>query len=149
MDPCECVDGPFQGEVFHDPPAGPAPELAPFSVVIDQALDGVGQGVRVARRHDEARLANDPSGVPDIGRDRSETRGHALGYDVRKSSQCRWLLRAAWTAQELLTTFEEELGEVALIPGTGGIFELSIISVYKTPSPIGFEGVRACFMASV
>jgi predicted Rdx family selenoprotein len=59
------------------------------------------------------------------------------------------LLRAAWTAQELLTTFEEELGEVALIPGTGGIFELSIISVYKTPSPIGFEGVRACFMASV
>jgi hypothetical protein len=22
MDPCECVDGPFQGEVFHDPPAG-------------------------------------------------------------------------------------------------------------------------------
>ena len=82
MDPCECVDGPFQGEVFHDPPAGPAPKLAPFSVVIDQALDGVGQGVRVARRHDQACLANDPSGVPDIGRDRSEAGGHALGYGV-------------------------------------------------------------------
>ena len=25
-------------------------------------------------------------------------------------------------AQELLTTFEEELGGVALIPGTGGVF---------------------------
>ena len=37
--------------------------------------------------------------------------------------QCRWLLRAAWLAQELLTTFEDELGGVTLVPGTGGIFE--------------------------
>lgn len=36
---------------------------------------------------------------------------------------CRWLLRAGWTAQELLTTFEAELAEVALVPGrTPGIF---------------------------
>lgn len=41
-------------------------------------------------------------------------------------TQCHWLLRAAWLAQELLTTFEEELGEVALQPGTGGIFEIRI-----------------------
>jgi len=27
-------------------------------------------------------------------------------------------------AQELLTTFQDEIGEVALIPGTGGIFEV-------------------------
>ena len=40
--------------------------------------------------------------------------------------QCRWLLRAAWMAQELLTTFEEELGEVALIPGGGGVFEVRV-----------------------
>ena len=40
--------------------------------------------------------------------------------------QCRWLLRAAWMAQELLTTFEGELGEVALVPGTGGIFEVRV-----------------------
>lgn len=26
-------------------------------------------------------------------------------------TQCRWLLRAAWLAQELLTTFEDELGK--------------------------------------
>ena len=38
-------------------------------------------------------------------------------------TQCRWLLRAAWFAQELLTTFENELGGVTLVPGTGGIFE--------------------------
>ena len=41
-------------------------------------------------------------------------------------TQCRWLLRAAWTAQELLTTFQEEVGEVALAPGTGGIFEVEL-----------------------
>jgi len=34
------------------------------------------------------------------------------------------MLRAAWYAQELLTTFSEEIGEVALVPGTGGIFEV-------------------------
>ena len=38
--------------------------------------------------------------------------------------QCNWMLRAAWLAQELLSTFSEEIGEVALIPGTGGIFEI-------------------------
>ena len=27
-------------------------------------------------------------------------------------------------AQELLTTFQDEIGEVALIPGTGGVFEV-------------------------
>jgi selenoprotein W-related protein len=34
------------------------------------------------------------------------------------------MLRAAWMAQELLTTFEKQIGEVALIPGDGGIFEV-------------------------
>ncbi|MGD9510200.1 MAG: SelT/SelW/SelH family protein [Geminicoccaceae bacterium] len=38
--------------------------------------------------------------------------------------QCGWLLRAGWLAQELLATFAEELGEVALVPGTGGVFEI-------------------------
>jgi selenoprotein W-related protein len=41
-------------------------------------------------------------------------------------TQCRWLLRAAWLAQELLSTFETELGEVALIPCSGGIFEIHV-----------------------
>ena len=46
--------------------------------------------------------------------------------EIEYCTQCRWLLRAAWMAQELLTTFEKELGEVALIPGTGGIFEVRL-----------------------
>jgi len=41
--------------------------------------------------------------------------------------QCRWLLRASWMAQELLTTFSEEIGELALLPGTGGIFEVRVV----------------------
>ena len=33
---------------------------------------------------------------------------------IRYCTQCRWLLRAAWLAQELLSTFGTDLGEVAL-----------------------------------
>lgn len=40
--------------------------------------------------------------------------------------QCRWLLRAAWVAQELLVTFEDELGGVTLRPGTSGVFQVSV-----------------------
>lgn len=46
--------------------------------------------------------------------------------EIRYCTQCRWLLRAAWTAQELLTTFEQELAEVALVPGSGGVFDVSV-----------------------
>jgi len=40
--------------------------------------------------------------------------------------QCRWMMRAAWLAQEILTTFSEEIGEVALQPGTGGVLEIRL-----------------------
>ena len=46
--------------------------------------------------------------------------------EIQYCTQCRWLLRAAWMAQELLTTFAAELGEVALQPGTGGVFEVRV-----------------------
>jgi selenoprotein W-related protein len=46
--------------------------------------------------------------------------------EIEYCTQCRWLLRAAWMAQELLTTFESELGGVCLRPGTGGIFEVRL-----------------------
>lgn len=41
-------------------------------------------------------------------------------------TQCQWLLRAAWYAQELLSTFGPDLGEVALVPGSGGTFEVTL-----------------------
>jgi selenoprotein W-related protein len=46
--------------------------------------------------------------------------------EIEYCTQCRWLMRAGWTAQELLTTFQAELGEVALVPGTGGIFDVRV-----------------------
>jgi selenoprotein W-related protein len=42
--------------------------------------------------------------------------------EIHYCRQCQWLLRAAWYAQELLSTFAEEVGEVVLIPTTGGVF---------------------------
>jgi len=44
--------------------------------------------------------------------------------EIHYCDQCKWLLRAAWYAQELLTTFQGQLGEVALVPGSGGVFQV-------------------------
>jgi selenoprotein W-related protein len=40
---------------------------------------------------------------------------------------CGWGLRAGWMAQELLATFAEEVGSIALTPdATGGVFEVRV-----------------------
>ena len=44
--------------------------------------------------------------------------------EIKYCMQCRWLLRAAWMAQELLTTFDGDISELTLKPGTGGVFEV-------------------------
>jgi selenoprotein W-related protein len=46
--------------------------------------------------------------------------------EITYCSQCRFVLRAGWLAQELLMTFGTDLGEVALVPGTGGVFEVRL-----------------------
>jgi selenoprotein W-related protein len=50
--------------------------------------------------------------------------GHGrVRVEIEYCVGCRWLMRAAWIAQELLTTFEAELDEVALVPGrSAGVF---------------------------
>ncbi len=41
--------------------------------------------------------------------------------------RCNWLLRSAWLAQELLSTFENDLDEVALKPSEqSGFFEIRL-----------------------
>ncbi|MBP7242148.1 SelT/SelW/SelH family protein [Amaricoccus sp.] len=45
---------------------------------------------------------------------------------IRYCRLCGWLLRSGWMAQELLSTFSDELGGVLLEPGTGGIFEVEV-----------------------
>lgn len=46
--------------------------------------------------------------------------------EIEYCTQCRFVLRATWMAQELLMSFPEEIGEVCLIPGTGGAFEVRL-----------------------
>lgn len=59
-------------------------------------------------------------------------------------TQCRWLLRAAWMAQELLTTFADELAEVALRPGTGGVFEIHVNDqrIWSRADQAGFPDIK-------
>jgi selenoprotein W-related protein len=42
--------------------------------------------------------------------------------EIHYCTQCRFILRANWLAQELLMTFGEKLGELALVPASGGVF---------------------------
>ena len=45
--------------------------------------------------------------------------------EIEYCTKCRWLLRASWIAQELLSTFSEDIKGVSLIPGNeAGIFEI-------------------------
>ena len=41
-------------------------------------------------------------------------------------SQCGWLPRSAWMAQELLNTFTDSIDELVLVPSKGGIFEIYV-----------------------
>ena len=41
-------------------------------------------------------------------------------------TRCKFLLRSTWIAQELLSSFDNKLSEVALIPSSGGIFEIHL-----------------------
>lgn len=60
-------------------------------------------------------------------------------------TQCQWLLRAAWMAQELLSTFRDEIGEVALVPGTGGVFVIACDTetIWDRTVDGGFPDVKA------
>ena len=56
---------------------------------------------------------NDNSGGPEVR--------------IRYCTGCKWLLRAGWLAQELLSTFEQELSRVTLVPdATGGVFDVEV-----------------------
>ncbi len=59
-------------------------------------------------------------------------------------TQCNWLLRAGWMAQELLQTFGDSLGEVGLISGTGGVFEIHLDGalIWERKRDGGFPGPK-------
>lgn len=59
-------------------------------------------------------------------------------------TQCQWLLRAAWLAQELLSTFGEDLGQVALAPASGGTFHITCdgVQVWERKADGGFPEAK-------
>jgi selenoprotein W-related protein len=59
-------------------------------------------------------------------------------------SQCQWLLRAAWLAQELLSTFADDLGKVSLQPGTGGVFRITCdgVQLWERKADGGFPEAK-------
>ena len=78
--------------------------------------------VRCGAMHDGpagARQGSDVTAACATGPDRPRV---AITY----CTQCNWLLRAAWMAQELLSTFRDDLGEVALVPASGGLFRITL-----------------------
>ena len=74
---------------------------------------------------------------------------------IRYCTQCRWLLRAAWLAQELLSTFGTDLGEVAPAPGIGGVFKITYDgeTIWERKADGGFQTPRrsnvACATGSI
>ncbi len=65
--------------------------------------------------------------------------------DIYYCRQCNWLLRSAWMAQELLSTFSEELGSVNLHPDTGGHFEILVdgVTIWERKQEGGFPDVKS------
>ena len=63
---------------------------------------------------------------------------------IRYCPRCNWLLRSAWMAQELLSTFSEQLGEVALQPAGGGEFSICVDGdlIWERKRDGGFPDVK-------
>jgi selenoprotein W-related protein len=46
--------------------------------------------------------------------------------EIEYCRRCRFQPRAAWLAQEILASLEEDVGEIALVPSSGGILEVRV-----------------------
>ena len=45
--------------------------------------------------------------------------------EIKFCPKCKWLFRATWISQELLSTFESDLSSVTLVPSESGVFDIS------------------------
>ncbi|KAJ5157019.1 uncharacterized protein N7482_008119 [Penicillium canariense] len=73
-----------------------------------------------------------PTTQPSTAESSAFERVHLPRIAIKFCTQCRWMLRAAYFAQELLSTFSTDLGEVALVPMTGGVFTVTIWHAAET-----------------
>jgi len=58
--------------------------------------------------------------------------------------RCGWLLRAAWLAQELLSTFADDLARVSLEPAASGVFQIDCdgIRIWERKQDGGFPEAK-------
>src|SRR5262249_30578059 len=130
------------------PSAGSRPALQPHAGGADRTSAAAGGAYRCAARAPWLRRGRDRSAA----RRRNRRLGGAPVREIEKPRivitycrQCQWLLRAAWMAQELLSTFAEDLGEIALRPGTGGVFRIEHdgAPLWERKRDGGFPSVKA------
>ena len=65
--------------------------------------------------------------------------------EIEYCHKCRWMLRATWISQELLSTFGEDVRGVTLIPsGVSGIFEIRSdrTVIWARGKKMGFPEIR-------
>ena len=64
--------------------------------------------------------------------------------EIEYCTGCRWMLRAAWLAQELLSSFESDVEGVTLKPGSGGVFEIRVgdTRLWSRAADGGFPDVK-------
>jgi len=64
--------------------------------------------------------------------------------EIEYCTGCRWLLRAAWYAQELLSSFEADIEGVTLKPGSDAIFQIRIgeTRLWSRASDGGFPEIK-------
>lgn len=55
-----------------------------------------------------------------------EAADRPLRISITYCAPCQFLARAAWIAQELLTTFQEYTQAMELVPGRGGILDVAV-----------------------
>lgn len=63
---------------------------------------------------------------------------------IRYCPRCGWLLRASWMAQELLTTFSDNISELSLVPADAGVFEIYVNgnTVWSRKRDDGFPQIK-------
>lgn len=63
---------------------------------------------------------------------------------IHYCTQCQWQLRSVWMAQELLASFGDEIYQMILQPGTGGVFEIWVddTCVWERKKDGGFPGAK-------
>jgi selenoprotein W-related protein len=69
---------------------------------------------------------------------------HKAEVVITYCTQCQWLLRAAWLAQELLSTLADDLARVSLEPAAGGAFRVTCdgVQIWERKADGGFPEAK-------